>query len=556
MRDFQIRLFASSINHLWTPRGSKKRRLRLPWRRILTSVLLGTSLATFLTPASRAQTPQELQKELQQLKSDYESKIAALEKRLSQLEAASTPSSDPAAAAASSVQSAAPMQAPPNTAQKVAQGTWKIVQGGGTDTAALQQQVGSGLEYDQLRDADVRLKNLEAQSKSFEFHGYFRSGYGLNGTGGQQVAFQAPGAGAKYRLGNEAETYGELIFVNNWINPVHETGKAWFRTEAMVEADTTNSSNFDSTDKFRLREAFVQAGNVLDFQPDAKFWAGERYYRRQHIEIDDFYTLDMSGYGGGVEDINAKIGHMAVSYLAGASDTIITPNGALAKSNLDVRIYDIKMKILSGSFGFWYNFAASKGGVFNGTLYPSTQGNAVGFYYLHPEFYGGYHKFTFQYGNGAASDFNTFIVSPTPFTHDASTFRITEQVLVQPNNRWSMMPIFLYQRSKDGNPAHGVDTWLSFGVRPIFNFTDHVSLAFEPGIDHTTNGQNLYHGWLAKSTVALQIASGRDFFSRPVVRAFITYANWTDGYKGFVGGIPYQNQNAGLSFGLQAESWW
>ena len=45
---------------------------------------------------------------------------------------------------------------------------------------------------------------------SFEFHGYFRSGYGLNGKGGQQVAFIAPGADAKYRLGNEAETYGEV----------------------------------------------------------------------------------------------------------------------------------------------------------------------------------------------------------------------------------------------------------------------------------------------------------------------------------------------------------
>ena len=135
-------------------------------------------------------------------------------------------------------------------------------------------------------------------------------------------------------------------------------------------------------------------------------------------------------------------------------------------------------------------------------------------------------------------------------------FASGEQVLVQPNNRWSMMPIFIYQRSKDGNPAHGLDTWLSFGARPIVNFTDHVSLAFEPGIDHTTSGQNLYSGWLVKSTVALQIASGRDFLSRPVVRAFFTYANWTDGYKGFVGGVPYLNQNAGLSFGLQAESWW
>jgi len=525
-----------------------------PWRRILVHVFLALSLATLIASASRAQTPQDLQHELQQLKLDYESKIAALEKRLSQLEGASSPSGAPAAAGPSPVQAASQNQPPSNTAQKVVQGTWKIVQGGQTDTAALQQQVGSGLEYDQLRDSDVRLKNLEAQSKAFEFHGYLRSGYGLNADGGQQVAFQAPGAGAKYRLGNEAETYAELIFVNNWINSAHEAGKAWLRTESLVEADTTNSSNYDTTDKFRFREAFVQAGNVLKFQPDAKFWAGERYYRRQHIEINDFYTLDMSGYGGGVEDIYTKIGHLAVSYLAGASDSITTHSGPLAKSNLDVRMYD--MKLLTGHFGIWYNFAASKGGVFNGTLYPSTQGNAFGFYYLRPEFYGGYHKFTFQYGNGATSDFNTSIVPPTPFTHDANTFRITEQVLVQPNNRWSMMPIFLYQRSRDGNPAHGVDTWLSFGARPIFNFTDHVSLAFEPGIDHTTNGQNLYSGWLVKSTVALQIASGRDFFSRPVVRAFLTYANWTDGYKGFVGGIPYLNQNAGMSFGLQAESWW
>ena len=39
------------------------------------------------------------------------------------------------------------------------------------------------------------------------------------------VAFQALGAGAKYRLGNEAETYAEMIFVNNWINPNRDPTK-------------------------------------------------------------------------------------------------------------------------------------------------------------------------------------------------------------------------------------------------------------------------------------------------------------------------------------------
>jgi maltoporin len=41
--------------------------------------------------------------------------------------------------------------------------------------------------------------------------GDFRAGYGRNDQGGSQVGFQAPGAFATYRLGNEAENHGELI---------------------------------------------------------------------------------------------------------------------------------------------------------------------------------------------------------------------------------------------------------------------------------------------------------------------------------------------------------
>ena len=124
------------------------------------------------------------------------------------------------------------------------------------------------------------------------------------------VAFQAPGAEAKYRLGNETDTYGEMIFVNNWINPNHESDKAWMKTELLVQANTTQSSNFASTDQFRFREAFVEVGNVLASNPSADFWAGDRYYRRLNIDINDFYYLDMSGYGGGTENLNVGIGQV------------------------------------------------------------------------------------------------------------------------------------------------------------------------------------------------------------------------------------------------------
>jgi LamB porin len=42
---------------------------------------------------------------------------------------------------------------------------------------------------------------------------------------------------------------------------------------------------------------------------------------------------------------------------------------------------------------------------------------------------------------------------------------------------------------------------------------------------------------LAKGSVA-----GRKSFSRPVLRLFATYANWSDGLRGFVGGVPFQDR--------------
>jgi maltoporin len=193
----------------------------------------------------------------------------------------------------------------------------------------------------------------------------------------------APGADAKYRLGNEAETYGEFIFVNNWLNPDHNNNKSWLKTEVMIEANTANAASYANfpgntgNDQFRLREAFVRGGHILESQPDAKFWAGERYYRRQHIEINDFYPLDMSGYGAGVEDWNLRIGKMSVAYLAGARPDIVTQNGNYAKSNIDVRLYDLKGPF--GLWGVWFDFATAKGGTTQtGTVIPTANGYAFG----------------------------------------------------------------------------------------------------------------------------------------------------------------------------------
>jgi len=519
-----------------------------------------SSLPAAAQQAGAAQT-EDLQKQLQDLKLQYEATTHELEQRIAALEAQIQKQKQ-------AIEKTQQGTATTATVEQVAQeAVEQAVRGQSPQVGAkFQGQIPSEPTYDLLNEAETNIEKLKEQVGAFEFHGYFRSGYGLNSKGGAQVAFQAPGADAKYRLGNEAETYGEFIFVNNWLNPTH-SDQAWIKTEVMIEANTTNSASYanfpgnNGNDQFRLREAFVRAGHILDFQPNAKFWGGERYYRRQHIEINDFYPLDMSGYGAGVEDWDLRIGKLSLAYLSGARPDIVTQNGNYAKNNIDIRLYDLKGPF--GLWGVWFDYATAKGGTTQtGADIPTANGYAIGIRHQRLEWHGGYNTFGIQYGRGAASNFSTSIEDPSPFLKSSERLLITEHLLVQPNDKFAIMPIFIFQRKRDGQPGHGFNDWASFGVRPEIFFTKYISLAFEGGADHTEgfvttqNGQTNFDGWLRKFTIAPQIGAGRQFFSRPVLRVFMTYANWSNGYKGLVGGIPFQDRTSGLTYGVQAETWW
>ncbi len=558
--------------------SSRSHRVK-PFTGCILALILGAGSSFAQTPqtAPSADT-QDVRQQLKDLKEQYEQTTRAFEQRIADLEMqinsqinrqtheAGVPKDD---AGGKPIEAAQKPAAKPATvsATDLATQTAKAAVLGQSDEVGQQFQgaVPSEPTYDLLNEAEVKIQKLTEQVSSFEFHGYFRSGAGTNGVGGQMVAFQAPGAGAKYRLGNEAETYGEWIFVNNWINADHLPGKAWFKTEVMLETNTTNSdtyANFPNStgnDQFRLREAFVRAGNLFAIQPDAKFWAGERYYRRQHIEINDFYPLDMSGYGAGIEDLNVKVGKMAVAYLNGARPDFATENGNYQKSNLDVRLYDLKAP--AGLLGGWFDYATEKGGTTSsGLVIPTTSGFAGGIRLQNLEWHGGYNAMSVQYGTGAASNFSTSVGDPSSFQKSTERLLVANHLLVQPNDHFAIMPIFVFQRTRDGNPLHAHNDWVSFGARPQISFTKYVSLALEGGFDYT-NGFNAttggpVDGWLRKFTIAPQLGAGRKFFSRPVLRTFFTYANWSDGFRGLVGGVPYKNKTAGISFGVQAETWW
>jgi maltoporin len=202
--------------------------------RTLRKGLTWIALTILVAPSARTQQTDDLQQQLQQLKQQYEQttqdlqkRIAALEQQIQKQKDATAKTKEGTIAAAELAAQAAVRRALYGDSNQVG--------------AKFQGDLPSRPTYDLLREADTKIEGLQQQLSSFEFHGYLRSGYGLNSVGGQQVAFQAPGTGAKYRLGNEAETYGEFILVNNWLNPNHDTDKAWFHTEVMIEANTTDS---------------------------------------------------------------------------------------------------------------------------------------------------------------------------------------------------------------------------------------------------------------------------------------------------------------------------
>jgi maltoporin len=56
-------------------------------------------------------------------------------------------------------------------------------------TEIQQTELANTPTYDEVQDSLQVVKQLQQQAKQFEFHGYLRSREGLNGEGGQMVAF-------------------------------------------------------------------------------------------------------------------------------------------------------------------------------------------------------------------------------------------------------------------------------------------------------------------------------------------------------------------------------
>ena len=533
----------------------------------------------------------EIRQEMEQLKQEYaqqtqayEQRLKSLDERLKQLE---TAGAHPAAAPSAMVSTQKPA-----TDQNAQAGTTSASQ----NPAVSQQQTGPvqkpfteatdsiQLSLAEQEDNRVRERMERVLREYVDISGYFRAGYGRDDQGGPQVAFQAPGALAKGRLGNEAENYGEIIIGKNFYlpgafslsrNPADDgtSSQPVARFQVRISMYNPYQNYLDTTaTQFGMAEAWGAIGNLSASQPSMNFWAGNRFYRRHDAHIDDFFLYNMSGGGGGVEDIKTPLGKIAAAWIGIGSQSgfssVPQPDplnkAGFSKTNFDFRLYDFKLVGGTGELGFDVS-KASSGKDAEGQTAPKATGVSLSFIHT-TEKWGGennLNKFYIQYGHGPAktftSGFETYVVNGGTFIRpDASgsyRFRVADNMIFETGDHFSISPIVLYQLT-DYKQYGGMQHWFSAGVRPQAHFNNFVSLAFEPFIDWIDDKNTNTSDYLLKMTLAPQISLGRHFMSRPALRTFFTYAHWGNGFVGKIGGPDYSTTNEGWTWGVQMESWW
>ncbi|WP_317201927.1 carbohydrate porin [Janthinobacterium sp.] len=378
-----------------------------------------------------------------------------------------------------------------------------------------------------------------------DFGGYLRSGFGTSGEGGKEACFGLAGASSKYRLGNECETYAELKFGGEAFKAPNGTT---FRINTLLALSVPQNQDWEQMSP-SWREMNVVADKIgTGALANARAWVGKRYYDRQDVHISDYYFWNNSGPGAGIENVDLGSAKLAYAIVRTADDKD-SKRMALAH---DFRLSGIKVNTDGElTLGVQLNQKRNATGAAE-----VTGGHLLTVMHTQANLLGGFNKVALQYGSGSAA--TTGGINLNAGSDDKVT-RLTEQIMIQPKGDWSGMATFVYEDKKNGD-THS--KWTSLGARPVYHFADNYSLAAELGFDQVKpDGQATRN--LTKFTIAPQLAAGNSFWSRPVLRAFYTYAKWNTAAQAAAGagdalsstGV-FGGKTNGSSMGFQVEAWW
>ncbi|MBC3619250.1 maltoporin LamB [Vibrio metschnikovii] len=373
-----------------------------------------------------------------------------------------------------------------------------------------------------------------------DFNGYMRAGTAISNHGTGDQAFEKNGVG---RLGNENDNYYEFGFAKEL-----KTGEQTWKVESMIASSDEGKSGWESKE-INVAQFNVQAKGLFASDPDAVLWAGKRYYQRKDIHITDFYFLNTSGTGGGIE--NVSIGDQKLS-------VALIQDGA--HENSTGYIFDARL----ANIGVWdnaslelavaYNFATDKDNVSeqadDGVLLSAI---------LHQGLSNGFNQTILQYGTNGygnqVADFGSgaWYNRGTSANNDARAFRLINWGVMSLGEQWEMGHQLAYMNGSDISAAKLSTDQYSAVVRPMYKWNDTMRTVFEAGYHGGkkaagTETEDFGH---AKLTVAQAWAMGDSFWSRPELRVYGSYLHDTKNDDRFGTG-----NDSEFVVGVQVEAWW
>ncbi|PMH19643.1 maltoporin LamB [Vibrio breoganii] len=406
-----------------------------------------------------------------------------------------------------------------------------------------------------LLTAAVTAALLSTSAMAVEFNGYMRAGTGISGKSGSDVAVNKNGIG---RLGNESDNYSEFGFAQDL-----QTGDVNWRLESMIASGVDGNQGWEDG-QFNVAQFAVKANGIFDFDKEATLWAGKTYYQRKDIHITDFYYLNTSGTGGGIE--NLSVGNQKLS-LAVIQDGETDDS---ASFTFDARLANIGLwSDANLEIALAYNYANEKGGkseaADDGVLVTGIlqQGLSIGFNQTVLQFgTSGYGQQMAGFGGGG------YYTRGTDAQNDATGYRLINWGVISMGDSWEMGHQLSFHAGQDIGGTFK-DSSISTGqqfdtsqysvvVRPMYKWTDSMRTVFEAGYNA---GDRIAEGGAqkedfgnAKFTVAQAWSMGSSFWARPEIRVYGSYILDTENDNAFGSGTDTSDTE--YVVGIQAEAWW
>jgi len=461
---------------------------------------------------------------------------------------------------------------------------------------------------------------LKSLTRNFSFTAYVRVGVQFNGNGGGgNFHFEPPdNEGGRPRLGNENDTYMELTWKQAHMlgdNPDVMDVSMQFTPAIVYQqnrntftvAPSTGVEEAGNDFRFVLREAFLEMSNVFRSAPEVTFWAGERFYDRFNIDPQDYFYLDMSGYGAGVKNIDVGIGKLWVAYLGGLDDSMFsTATGTFYKHSLDVRLKDIAVGpgklMLVGIANYEKGTTFTQGydgegntiklnnpvhtsdawGLGGGAVYHVDLSSWLGnksYVELYALFGFGATNFSAGTDLSTVTGFQSAFLAKNPSTPIGTVIDAGNAIQKQRRYRaggffvWNPTPCFsvgvwgFWQQDSAGfrtfgnqgvgTPfieAAGTRNLYEAGIRPYYWIADNIAIqgqAFGSYQDNVRGfqGTTAYgrSGSMGVFTIAPTIKPKGGYFTRPELRVFATYAIWSDSLRGATTAIGEGANTGGVS---------